>query len=103
MSTTGPKTITPPDGHDRFIAELGELLDGGASIPCTGPSWEDWTADGDLKATRAAVSACPALAACRTYAVHAVERTGVWGGTTPQERAQAERTRHRINLRRAAA
>lgn len=38
---------------------------------------------------------CPAMTACLTYAHTADEREGVWGGTTPTDRAQQRRKENR--------
>lgn len=37
---------------------------------------------------------CPVLAACRTYALHAGESYGIWGGMTTQERALHHHRHH---------
>ncbi|KLU08103.1 hypothetical protein ABL57_19860 [Kocuria sp. SM24M-10] len=62
-------------------------------MPCTGPGWAAWTADDGPAAARAADRCldCPALAACAAYAVQAPEPAGVWGGTTPNDRAHSTR------------
>ncbi|MGO4205435.1 WhiB family transcriptional regulator [Rhodococcus sp. TAF43] len=31
---------------------------------------------------------CPVLTPCRSHALHGPERFGIWGGTTPTERAR---------------
>lgn len=93
MSTV-PKSLRAPEGHEQFLTVLADLLDAGAVVPCTGPGWQDWTAEHDQDATTAAVNACqgcPALAACRAYATAADEPAGVWGSTTPNQRARATR------------
>ena len=38
--------------------------------------------------------ACPVIDACRTYAITNGERTGIWGGMRPDERARFARRHH---------
>ncbi len=35
---------------------------------------------------------CPVRVRCRDYSVNAQERYGIWGGTTPRERAAVQRS-----------
>lgn len=92
MSTV-PKSLRAPEGHEQFLTVLAEQLDAGAVIPCTASGWQDWTTEDDPGQRRAVDRCldCPALAACAAYAVAAQEPAGVWGGTTPIQRARATR------------
>jgi WhiB family redox-sensing transcriptional regulator len=42
-----------------------------------------------IRAAKAVCEQCPALTACRTYAVEAGEPFGIWGGLTEDEREPA--------------
>jgi WhiB family redox-sensing transcriptional regulator len=46
---------------------------------------------GSMDGAKAVCRACPAQAQCLNWAVQADERAGVWGGTSPGERAQIRR------------
>lgn len=93
MSATGPKSLRAPEGHEQFLTVLAEHIDAGAVIPCTGPGWADWTVEDGPPVIRAADRCldCPALVSCQGYAVAGQEPAGVWGGTTPKERARVGR------------
>lgn len=56
---------------------------------CKGQDPDLWFSgsDGSLEAAKAVCRACPARARCLEWAVQAGERAGVWGGTSPDERA----------------
>jgi WhiB family redox-sensing transcriptional regulator len=46
---------------------------------------------GSMDRAKAVCRACPARTRCLDWAVHVGERAGVWGGTTPDERAHLRR------------
>lgn len=68
---------------------------------CVGTTWPDrWHPHGDTEAARRQAESaktvcrdCPVLAACREYAQADPPLSGVWGGTTEQERAAMRRRR----------
>lgn len=58
----------------------------GPSTPCAGPDRDRWTGGKRDQAWAAdRCLDCPAMIACLEYAQTAGERTGVWGGTTPDD------------------
>lgn len=50
---------------------------------------------GSMDKAKAVCRTCPARMPCLNWAIEADERDGVWGGTTPDERAQLRRDRWR--------
>jgi WhiB family redox-sensing transcriptional regulator len=50
---------------------------------------------GSMDRAKAVCRACPARVPCLDWAVEADERAGVWGGTSPAERAQIRTERWR--------
>lgn len=54
----------------------------------------------DYRAAKAVCQWCPVRAQCLAYALEmegnrpAIQRAGVWGGTTPRERAAISRQQH---------
>lgn len=70
------------------LPEFVQLMNAtqGATTPCKRGS--EWFSD-DLRIQRRAAELClpcTLLVVCRTYAMAAGEGSGVWGGTTPQDR-----------------
>jgi WhiB family redox-sensing transcriptional regulator len=57
------------------------------------PSATGWLAARADTAAKAVCAACPARVRCLEWALEAGETEGVWGGTTPQERAAIRRRR----------
>ncbi len=45
----------------------------------------------NMEYTKATCRACPLVDACATYAIHANERDGIWGGLTLRERQNVRR------------
>lgn len=69
---------------------LEDALEDAGRTPCQREP-EAWWPDADDEAADLAVArcwSCPALDACRDYALAAEERWGVWGATTPADRRQ---------------
>lgn len=70
------------------LAEFTQLMNATApgTLPCKGGT--EWFSDDPRIQQRAAelCRPCALLLVCRTYAMAAGERTGVWGGTIPQDR-----------------
>lgn len=62
-----------------------------ATLACQGG--DEWFSEDTMLQQRAAqlCQACTLLQVCRSYAVAAQERTGVWGGTTPLDRKRFRR------------
>ncbi|MEJ1113835.1 WhiB family transcriptional regulator [Paenarthrobacter sp. CCNWLY172] len=62
-----------------------------ATLPCKGGT--EWMAEDQRIQQRAAelCRPCTLLAVCRTYAIAAGERSGVWGGTTAKDRKRLRR------------
>lgn len=84
--------------HDKLLATLQQHSP--RQIPCRGDDGDRWIS-GTPRDTWAAAEACghcPARIACASYAVDAEEPAGVWGGTTPTERAGLARQRRRSEL-----
>jgi WhiB family transcriptional regulator, redox-sensing transcriptional regulator len=50
----------------------------------------------EIRRAKAICATCPVLWECFQYAVEEEEEYGIWGGTTPRERA-----RYRVNKKRA--
>ncbi|MEW1976949.1 WhiB family transcriptional regulator [Kocuria palustris] len=84
--------------HDRLLATLSEHSP--RAIPCRGPDGNRWITGTprDQWFAAEACQSCPARTACASYAVDAEEVAGVWGGTTPTERAGLARQRRRSEL-----
>lgn len=86
----------PPKGLTKWLT-LAAVIEEAGSVPCRESDAEAWWPDkrtADAPSTRMAVQGCwrcPAREACLAYAVAANEREGVWGGTLPAERRQAQR------------
>ena len=92
-----PALMVPPAAAEQWAALQSEIRDLGGRVPCEVDP-EAWFATRLTKAgARAQASAveacgwCPVLASCRAYALGAgnAERTGVWGGLTPEARGCA--------------
>lgn len=95
----------PQEAREAFLRLLFD--DGIVQAPCTQDMELWWSFDQhEQDAAAKACLSCPALLACREYAITAGEKQGVWGGMTPRQRlpfiADAERDR-RNALRRARA
>jgi WhiB family redox-sensing transcriptional regulator len=62
---------------------------------CKGQDPSPWfpRPGGSMDRAKAICRVCPARVPCLDWAVQAGERAGVWGGTSPDERAQI-RTQH---------
>jgi hypothetical protein len=56
-------------------------------------------AGGSMKEAKAVCRACPARVLCLEWAVQADERAGVWGGTSPDERALIRTARRQDGAR----
>ena len=82
-------------------------LAGGLVLPmlpgalCKGQDPAPWfpRPGGSMDRAKAVCRACPVRPQCLDWAVEADERAGVWGGTTPDERAQIRRDRRDENSR----
>ena len=89
MSRTDPRTrwpsITAPAGYAALLAAID-----GRAVPCQAAP-RLWLAEAEAaqEAAAHACQPCPALDACRSYALSAREKAGVWGGLTPTDREQA--------------
>lgn len=77
--------------HDQLLQKL-EQYDP-RQIPCRGDDGDRWISGTPRDQWHAAdaCQSCPARIACASYAVEAEEPAGVWGGTTPTERASLAR------------
>ena len=84
--------------HDRLLRTLAEHSP--RAIPCRGPDGNRWISGTpkDNWHAQAHCEKCPARIACASYAVDANEPAGVWGGTTPKERAGLARQRRRSEI-----
>lgn len=114
MSNTDPDTSGMPRmalGSEKAIAGAAArdalaraLADAGDAPPCRARP-DLWTAEDErtLAVAAAACAPCPALAACRRYAVTVLEPAGAWGGTTPRQRDEPRLARQREAARRAKA
>ncbi|HEY6492090.1 MAG TPA: WhiB family transcriptional regulator [Trebonia sp.] len=58
---------------------------------------------GSAEAGKALCGACPARPRCLDWALAKGEQSGIWGGTTPEERAEIVRQRRRDARRGAVA
>jgi hypothetical protein len=76
-------------GLAEFTALMNADVD--ATLPCHGG--DEWFSKDPRLQQRAAqlCRACTLLQVCRSYALAAHERTGVWGGTTPLDRKRLRR------------
>ena len=84
--------------HDRLLRQLEQYSP--RAIPCRGADGDRWITGtpADMWFAAEACQACPARVACASYAVEAEELAGVWGGTTPTERAGLARQRRRSEI-----
>lgn len=79
----------PTSAADAWT-RLSAALEDAGQTPCQQQP-EAWWPEHDEEAAGLAVArcwSCPALTACREYALAAEERWGVWGATTPADRRQ---------------
>jgi WhiB family redox-sensing transcriptional regulator len=81
----------PPRG--LVLPSLPGALCKGADPGVWFPSATGWLAVRADAAAKAVCAACPARVACLEWALEAGETEGVWGGTTPGERAEIRRER----------
>jgi WhiB family redox-sensing transcriptional regulator len=79
-----PGAVDPPSPPGGLVLPL---LPGAL---CTGRDPGLWFPGpgGSLEGAKAVCRACPARVRCLQWAVQADERAGVWGATSPDERAQ---------------
>lgn len=84
--------------HDRLLRALEQYSP--QQVPCRGADGDRWITGtaADMWFAAAACQSCPARTACASYAIEAEEPAGVWGGTTPKERASLARQRRRAEL-----
>lgn len=87
----------PPSGAvGAWSALQGALVLLGWRVACEADPAAWWAtrkspASAELQAAAVeACSWCPVVGLCRDYALAAGEREGVWGGTTPADRRQAD-------------
>lgn len=59
------------------------------------PVSESGLAVRQVATAKAVCARCPVAADCRAWALRAAEPSGIWGGTTPEERRLLRRARHR--------
>ena len=75
------------------LAEFTALMNAtqGATLPCRGGT--EWFSEDPRLQRRAAelCTPCTIRPACRAFAIAAAQVTGVWGGTTPEDRARLRR------------
>jgi len=87
MARTDPR---PSKNHTPQIHAYRALLTAtrGIVTPCDDGQGTEWFSDDEQQQQRAAqlCQTCPAIQACAAYAITAGETTGVWGGTTPDQR-----------------
>lgn len=88
MTAHPSQAVVPPQAVAAWDA-LSEALAVHGPAPCEESGMpEAWWAEGQmLDMARACCRGCPVRAECLAYAIAADERFGVWGGTTPVERA----------------
>lgn len=92
--TAADRQRTPQD-EAAYRTLVAHLRPAAAALPCTREP-DAWTSDEPARQHLAARSCnpCPALEACRTYATHHPEISGVWGGLTPAARRHPTREDH---------
>ena len=85
---TAPAFAIPPEALGEWLELARQVADPGP-VPCQASDPGAWWPDkrDDPAPAVAACRRCPVASACLDYALAADERTGVWGGTTPAERA----------------
>lgn len=79
--------VIPPAAAVEWLA-LDAALDGvvtGCQSSAEPEAWWDPAGSDDAKAV---CRGCPVRSECLAYALAARERAGVWGGLTPDERAE---------------
>lgn len=87
-----PSWQVPAGALEEFLRLTVALLRLETAPACTSEPELWWATGSSARAVTAqaeaveACSWCPVLQLCRSYAVAADEREGVWGGTTPAER-----------------
>lgn len=87
-----PAWAVPVAGVGEWLALQLALAELTAAPVCAGDPelwWSTRATPASAADQAAAVEACgwcPVVGLCRTYAIAAGERFGVWGGTTPEER-----------------
>lgn len=113
MSAPTTANRPAPAGPSRTVAPgllLLPSLPGGLVLPllpgalCKGQDPRLWfpSQGGSHERAKAVCQVCPARADCLDWAMQTNERNGVWGGTSPNERALLRR-RDRRGLRSRAA
>ena len=78
--------------QEQAYGALLDVLATAGDLPCRGADWRDWTSEVYAARKRASQASmrCPALRACRDYAIK-FEVGGTWGGvslTIPLTREQ---------------
>lgn len=92
---TAPQVMPDALAHDwRNLADLIEATAHRQVVPCfngTGLPRGHWTSDSLAERNKAATACgpCPVLTQCRQYGIDHPKETGVYGGLTEGERAQA--------------
>ena len=79
-----------PDALELPFPAVGLVLPELPGALCKGHDPAVWFPGqgGSMNQAKAVCRACPVRLKCLDWAVEANERAGVWGGTTPGERAQ---------------
>ena len=108
MDTSPADAGSPPPGTgDDMALPPPQRLHWSAFAACRGRDTEDWFPD-DRKTVQAEIEVswraktvcvgCPVRAECLEYAYATNTRYGVYGGTTPLERAMVERDPDRVAI-----
>lgn len=95
-TTPAPLPADQETAHGRLMTTIEQHQEDGYRIPCRGPEGALWLGR-TVQQRRAAEECawCPALEACRAYALTYQEECGVWGGLTDTTRKQAPGGRRR--------
>lgn len=87
--TALPVLPAPQEVANRqLIARIDRHESDGYAVPCRGAEAGLWISDAakEQRVAAAECAWCPALIACRDYALTYPESAGVYGGTTPKQR-----------------
>lgn len=88
---TWPAWQVPAAALPQWVALVAALLELGQEPWCANDAEKWWSRrPEDVDDAVAVCRLCPVMDACRSFAVAAGEREGVWGGLTPADRG-AER------------
>ena len=89
-------TMTPAElDAARGVSRIAITVEAWTERSACGPDDDMYPADGDragVATAKAVCDACPVIDSCLSIAMARREKFGIWGGTTPDERAKMIRS-----------